>query len=92
MTWTKHTASQGKLTRACCGVRVCVCTLVSLLTTLTPCSWRCAVNCWLHRHLTTPFGGMKDSGVGREGGRHSLEFYSEYKNVCVMLDHKFGHK
>lgn len=43
------------------------------------------VNCWLHRDLRTPFGGVKDSGVGREGGEHSLEFYSEYKNVCIHL-------
>jgi hypothetical protein len=43
------------------------------------------VNCWLHRDLRTAFGGMKDSGVGREGGKFSLEFYSEYKNVCVFL-------
>jgi aminomuconate-semialdehyde/2-hydroxymuconate-6-semialdehyde dehydrogenase len=43
------------------------------------------INCWLHRDLRTPFGGVKDSGLGREGGMHSLEFYSEYKNVCVHL-------
>jgi aminomuconate-semialdehyde/2-hydroxymuconate-6-semialdehyde dehydrogenase len=43
------------------------------------------VNCWLHRDLRTPFGGQKDSGVGREGGRHSLDFYSETKNVCVAI-------
>jgi aminomuconate-semialdehyde/2-hydroxymuconate-6-semialdehyde dehydrogenase len=43
------------------------------------------VNCWLLRDLRTPFGGVKDSGVGREGGRHSLEFYSEFKNVCVFI-------
>jgi hypothetical protein len=43
------------------------------------------VNCWLHRDLRTAFGGVKDSGVGREGGKFSLEFYSEYKNVCVFL-------
>jgi len=41
------------------------------------------VNCWLHRDLRVPFGGVKDSGVGREGGRHSLEFYSESKNICI---------
>jgi acyl-CoA reductase-like NAD-dependent aldehyde dehydrogenase len=35
------------------------------------------------RDLRTPFGGVKDSGVGREGGRHSLDFYSEWKNVTV---------
>lgn len=40
------------------------------------------VNCWLHRDLRTPFGGVKASGVGREGGQFSLDFFSEYKNVC----------
>ena len=35
--------------------------------------------------LRTPFGGMKDSGTGREGGKYSLEFYSETKNVCIYL-------
>jgi aminomuconate-semialdehyde/2-hydroxymuconate-6-semialdehyde dehydrogenase len=43
------------------------------------------VNTWFLRDLRTPFGGMKASGVGREGGRHSLDFYSEYTNVCVDL-------
>ncbi len=43
------------------------------------------VNTWLLRDLRVPFGGMKDSGVGREGGRFSLEFYSESRNVCVKL-------
>ena len=42
------------------------------------------VNCWLLRDLRSPFGGMKASGVGREGGRHSLDFFSEWKNVCVF--------
>ena len=41
------------------------------------------VNTWLHRDLRTPFGGVKNSGVGREGGRWSLEFFSEMTNVCV---------
>ena len=41
------------------------------------------INCWLLRDLRTPFGGVKNSGMGREGGRHSLEFYSEYRNVCI---------
>ncbi len=41
------------------------------------------VNCWLTRDLRTAFGGAKDSGVGREGGRWSLEFYSETKNVTL---------
>ena len=43
------------------------------------------VNTWLLRDLRVPFGGTKDSGVGREGGRNSLEFYSESRNVCVKL-------
>ncbi|HYI12716.1 MAG TPA: aldehyde dehydrogenase [Thermoanaerobaculia bacterium] len=43
------------------------------------------INCWLLRDLRVPFGGMKDSGVGREGGFASLEFFTEAKNVCVKL-------
>jgi aminomuconate-semialdehyde/2-hydroxymuconate-6-semialdehyde dehydrogenase len=43
------------------------------------------VNCWLVRDLRVPFGGMKESGVGREGGTLSLEFFSEARNVCVKL-------
>ena len=43
------------------------------------------VNTWLLRDLRVPFGGVKDSGVGREGGAYSLSFYSEVKNVCVKL-------
>lgn len=43
------------------------------------------INCWLLRDLRVPFGGVKDSGVGREGGVHSLEFFTEAKNVCVKL-------
>ncbi|MEE8171539.1 MAG: 2-hydroxymuconic semialdehyde dehydrogenase [Alphaproteobacteria bacterium] len=43
------------------------------------------VNCWFLRDLRTPFGGAKQSGIGREGGVHSLEFYSELRNVCVKL-------
>ena len=42
------------------------------------------VNCWLHRDLRVPFGGVKNSGVGREGGRYSLEFFSEPTNICLM--------
>lgn len=41
------------------------------------------VNSWFLRDLRTPFGGAKKSGIGREGGVHSLEFYSELKNVCI---------
>jgi aminomuconate-semialdehyde/2-hydroxymuconate-6-semialdehyde dehydrogenase len=43
------------------------------------------VNTWLLRDLRVPFGGVKDSGVGREGGRWSLEFFSEAVNICVKL-------
>lgn len=43
------------------------------------------VNCWMLRDLRTPFGGMKDSGVGREGGLESLRFFTEPQNVCVQL-------
>ena len=41
------------------------------------------VNTWLHRDLRVPFGGIKNSGVGREGGRWSLSFFSEAVNICV---------
>lgn len=43
------------------------------------------VNTWLLRDLRVPFGGVKESGVGREGGEHSLEFFSEAVNVCLKL-------
>ncbi len=43
------------------------------------------INCWLLRDLRTPFGGIKDSGVGREGGFEALKFFTEEKNVCVKL-------
>lgn len=43
------------------------------------------INCWLVRDLRTPFGGMKNSGVGREGGWEALRFFTEAKNVCVRL-------
>jgi aminomuconate-semialdehyde/2-hydroxymuconate-6-semialdehyde dehydrogenase len=45
----------------------------------------CWVNSWFLRDLRTPFGGTKHSGIGREGGVHSLEFYTELRNVCVKL-------
>lgn len=44
------------------------------------------VNCWLLRDLRTPFGGVKQSGVGREGGSEALRFFTEPKNVCIALD------
>lgn len=43
------------------------------------------VNTWFVRDLRTPFGGAKLSGFGREGGRHSMDFYSELTNVCVKV-------
>ncbi|KAG0221392.1 aldehyde dehydrogenase-like protein 8 family, member A1 [Mortierella sp. GBAus27b] len=41
------------------------------------------VNTWMARDLRMPFGGMKQSGLGREGGEHSLDFYSELKTICL---------
>ncbi len=45
----------------------------------------CWVNSWYLRDLRTPFGGAKRSGIGREGGHYSLEFYTELRNICVAL-------
>ncbi|VTZ50801.1 2-hydroxymuconic semialdehyde dehydrogenase [Methylocella tundrae] len=45
----------------------------------------CWVNSWFLRDLRTAFGGAKQSGIGREGGVHSLEFYTELTNICVKL-------
>jgi aminomuconate-semialdehyde/2-hydroxymuconate-6-semialdehyde dehydrogenase len=43
------------------------------------------INCWMLRDLRTPFGGVKNSGVGREGGWEALQFFTAPKNVCVKL-------
>ncbi len=43
-------------------------------------------NTWLLRDLRTPFGGMKDSGIGREGGFYALNFFTETKNICIDID------
>jgi aminomuconate-semialdehyde/2-hydroxymuconate-6-semialdehyde dehydrogenase len=43
------------------------------------------INTWLLRDLRTPFGGVKNSGVGREGGFEALKFFTEEKNVCIKL-------
>jgi aminomuconate-semialdehyde/2-hydroxymuconate-6-semialdehyde dehydrogenase len=43
------------------------------------------INCWFLRDLRTPFGGAGLSGIGREGGMHSLTFYSELNNICIRL-------
>ncbi|MDI1235393.1 MAG: aldehyde dehydrogenase [bacterium] len=43
------------------------------------------INCWLVRDLRTPFGGVKQSGVGREGGWEAMRFFTEAKNVCIKL-------
>lgn len=43
------------------------------------------INCWMLRDLRTPFGGIKNSGVGREGGLEALRFFTEPKNVCIKL-------
>ena len=42
------------------------------------------INCWLERDLRTPFGGIKNSGVGREGGWDAMKFFTEPKNVCIQ--------
>ena len=41
------------------------------------------INTWLLRDLRTPFGGMKNSGLGREGGDDALRFFTEQKNICI---------
>lgn len=43
------------------------------------------INCWLLRDLRTPFGGVKDSGSGREGGFEALRFFTEEKNICIRI-------
>jgi aminomuconate-semialdehyde/2-hydroxymuconate-6-semialdehyde dehydrogenase len=43
------------------------------------------INCWMLRDLRTPFGGVKQSGVGREGGWEALRFFTETKNICLKL-------
>lgn len=43
------------------------------------------VNTWLLRDLRTPFGGVKNSGIGREGGFDALDFFTEPKNVCIAF-------
>lgn len=53
-----------------------------------PAAWETGmvwVNCWLLRDLRVPFGGVKHSGVGREGGNHAIDFWTEVKNVCIKL-------
>ena len=44
------------------------------------------VNTWMLRDLRTPFGGQKDSGVGREGGFEALRFFTEPKNICIQYE------
>ncbi|HET8858543.1 aldehyde dehydrogenase [Marivirga sp.] len=43
------------------------------------------INCWMNRDLRTPFGGMKNSGLGREGGLEALRFFTETKNICIQF-------
>jgi aminomuconate-semialdehyde/2-hydroxymuconate-6-semialdehyde dehydrogenase len=43
------------------------------------------INCWLVRDLRMPFGGVKASGIGREGGKYAMEFYTEVKSICSKL-------
>jgi len=54
-----------------------------------PSAWNAAtvwVNCWLLRDLRTPFGGVKQSGIGREGGDEALRFFTEPKTVCIKYE------
>ena len=44
------------------------------------------VNTWMNRDLRTPFGGVKHSGIGREGGWEAMRFFTEAKNVTIALD------
>ena len=44
------------------------------------------INTWMIRDLRTPFGGVKDSGVGREGGDDALRFCTEAKNICLAVE------
>ena len=44
------------------------------------------VNTWMNRDLRTPFGGVKKSGLGREGGKEALHFFTEPKTVCIVTD------
>ena len=46
------------------------------------------VNCWMLRDLRVPFGGMKASGVGREGGHEAIRFFTEPKNVCIRIPYQ----
>lgn len=48
------------------------------------------INTWMLRDLRVPFGGTKESGVGREGGSESLHFFTEPKNVCIQLENEPG--
>jgi aminomuconate-semialdehyde/2-hydroxymuconate-6-semialdehyde dehydrogenase len=43
------------------------------------------INCWMVRDLRTPFGGMKSSGLGREGGLYALNFFRDVKNICLKI-------
>lgn len=48
------------------------------------------VNTWMLRDLRTPFGGVKDSGFGREGGKYAMDFFTSTKNICTKLHSKAG--
>ena len=48
------------------------------------------INCWMLRDLRVPFGGVKSSGVGREGGLEALRFFTEPRNICIQLPADMG--
>ena len=60
----------------------CICSGLSLLLFQAGTVW---CNCWLVRDLNMPFGGVKASGIGREGAKESYEFYTEAKTICIKM-------
>lgn len=84
--WTENS---GRVHRVGLGVQAGTGTRISTHHSLLPADLASVwVNTWLMRDLRVPFGGVKQSGIGREGGRHSIEFYTEQKTICVRYDGK----
>ena len=85
--WTENSGRTHRVSQALdvsdCNMLVCDSTLFSCLFSFRSQVGTVWVNCWLVRDLNVPFGGCKMSGVGREGLKDSLEFYTEVKTVCI---------
>lgn len=81
--WTSNLGRAHRVTRRMHTGKASLCTSVIISFALRP-LWpgMVWVNTWLKRDLRVPFGGIKDSGIGKEGGMRSLEFFSEMKNIC----------